>query len=70
MKVKDFREVINGLEDPEAEIIVFFLERDEFENKDGEEVTVEKWNKAVKEFDYMNADQAMIETVQEMIWRD
>lgn len=69
MKVKDFREVINGLEDPDAEIVVFFLERDEFQDKDGDLPDINIWNKVVKEFDYLSIDQVVIDQMQEMIYQ-
>lgn len=69
MKVRDFREVINGLEDPDAEIVVFFLERDEFQDKDGDLPDINIWNKVVKEFDYLSIDQVVIDQMQEMIYQ-
>ena len=68
MKVKDFQAIFDHYEDKDAEIVVFFFERDEFETGDNEEVSVELWNKVIEKFDGASADSEIIETLQSLIW--
>lgn len=68
MKAKQLKQILTDIDD-EEQIAILFWTRDEFEDEEGDEITVPVWNKAVTKFDEMNLDQYPGEALQEAVWK-